>query len=89
MTIINDDSGVINKLKASLTDDARVVIYNRHMFIVQTTGLRSNVAQVDTKRNGQLPKSQPPKHQPVLWPTYQKVNWNDQKVDFLVGRSKC
>ncbi len=37
MTIINDDSGVINKLEASFTDDARVVIYNRHMFIVQAT----------------------------------------------------
>jgi hypothetical protein len=30
MTIINDDSRVINKLEASLTDDARVVIYDRH-----------------------------------------------------------
>jgi len=37
MTIVNDDSRVINKLEASLTDDARVVIYNRHMFIVQAT----------------------------------------------------
>jgi hypothetical protein len=26
-------------LKASLNDDARVIIYNRHMFIVQTTGV--------------------------------------------------
>ncbi len=38
MTIINDDSRVINKLEASLTDDARVIIYNCHMFIVQATG---------------------------------------------------
>ncbi len=38
MKIINDDSRVINKLEASLTDDARVVIYDRHMFIVQATG---------------------------------------------------
>ncbi len=38
MTIVNDDSRVINKLKTSLTDDARVVIYDRHMFIVQATG---------------------------------------------------
>ena len=38
MTIVNDDSGVINKLETSLTDDARVVIYDRHMFIVQATG---------------------------------------------------
>jgi hypothetical protein len=43
MTIINDDSRVINKLEASLTDDARVVIYNGHMFIVQATGLPSNI----------------------------------------------
>ncbi len=37
MTIINDDSRVINKLEASLTDDARVIIYDCHMFIVQAT----------------------------------------------------
>ncbi len=37
ITIINDDARVINKLEASLTDDARVVIYDRHMFIVQAT----------------------------------------------------
>jgi hypothetical protein len=35
MTIVNDDSRVINKLETSLTDDARVVIYDHHMFIVQ------------------------------------------------------
>jgi hypothetical protein len=38
MTIVNDESRVINKLDASLTDDARVVIYDCHMFIVQSTG---------------------------------------------------
>jgi hypothetical protein len=37
MTLVNDDSTVFNKLEASLTDDARVVIYNRQMFIVQAT----------------------------------------------------
>jgi hypothetical protein len=37
MTIINDDSRVINKLEASLTDDARVIIYDHHMFIKQAT----------------------------------------------------
>ncbi len=37
---VNDDSRIVNKLEASLTDDARVVIYNRHMFIVQATGLQ-------------------------------------------------
>jgi hypothetical protein len=39
MMIVSDNSGVINKLEASLNDDARVIIYNRHMFIVQATGL--------------------------------------------------
>ncbi len=38
VTIINYTSSGVNKLKASLNDDARVVIYNRHMFIVQATG---------------------------------------------------
>jgi hypothetical protein len=37
MKIVNDDSRVVNKLEVSLTDDARVVIYDRHMFIVQAT----------------------------------------------------
>ncbi len=36
--IINEDAKVINKFEASLTDDARVVIYDRHMFIVQAKG---------------------------------------------------
>ncbi len=35
--VINDDSRVVTKLATSLTDDARVVIYNCHMFIVQYT----------------------------------------------------
>jgi hypothetical protein len=38
MTIVNDDSRVVTKLETSLTAIARVVIYNRHMFIVQATG---------------------------------------------------
>jgi hypothetical protein len=38
MTIVNDDSKVIGKLVTSLTDDARVIIYDRHIFIVQATG---------------------------------------------------
>ncbi len=37
MAIVNDDSRVVNELKTLPTDDARVVIYNRHMFIVQAT----------------------------------------------------
>ncbi len=36
--IVNDASSVINKLEALLTEDARVVIYNRRVFIVQATG---------------------------------------------------
>ncbi len=38
ITIINDDSSIVNKFEASLTGDARVIIYDRHMFIVQATG---------------------------------------------------
>ncbi len=34
MMIVNVDSRVVNKLEASLNDDARVVIYDCHMFIV-------------------------------------------------------
>jgi hypothetical protein len=37
MMIVNDDSRAINKLEASLTDDARVIIYVCHMLIVQAT----------------------------------------------------
>jgi hypothetical protein len=29
---------IVNKLEALLTDDARVVIYDRYVFIVQATG---------------------------------------------------
>ncbi len=36
--IINDDSSIINKLETSPIDDARVIIYDRHMFRVQVTG---------------------------------------------------
>ncbi len=35
MMTVNDDSRVVNKLETSLTDDARVVLYDRHMFMVQ------------------------------------------------------
>jgi hypothetical protein len=38
MTIVNGDSGAINELEASLIDDAKVFIYDCHMFIVQVTG---------------------------------------------------
>ncbi len=39
MMIVNDNSSIVNKLGASLTDDARVIIYDSHMFIVQATGI--------------------------------------------------
>ncbi len=42
MMIVNDDSRVATTLETSLTDDARVVIYDRHMFIVQDTGLKEH-----------------------------------------------
>ncbi len=38
MPIINDDSRVVNLLEASITDDARVIIYDCHMFIIQAVG---------------------------------------------------
>jgi hypothetical protein len=38
MTIVNDDARIINKLGASLIDDARVVNYDCLMFVVQATG---------------------------------------------------
>ncbi len=41
MTLVNDDAKVINELEASLTDETRVIIYDRHMIIVQATGLLS------------------------------------------------
>ncbi len=40
VTIKNDDTSVINKLETSVNDDARVIIYDRHMFIVQATECR-------------------------------------------------
>jgi hypothetical protein len=36
--IVNNASSIVNKLAALLTEDARVVIYDRHVFIVQATG---------------------------------------------------
>ncbi len=59
MMIVNDDSRVIDKLEVSLTDDARVVIYNRHMFIVQATGLYHKTLDVHGKDKS-LPGTNPP-----------------------------
>jgi len=52
MTIVNDDARIINKLDASLTDIARVVIYSRHKFIVQATG--DNVIKLLTTVNNEF-----------------------------------
>jgi hypothetical protein len=52
MKIVNDDSRVINKLETSLTDDARVVIYDRQMFIVQATDFLLNIVCHFYKRLG-------------------------------------
>jgi hypothetical protein len=41
MTIIIDDSKIDNKLETSLTENARVIIYDRHMFIVLATGVNA------------------------------------------------
>ncbi len=37
--IVNDDYSIINKLETSFNDEASVIIYDRHMTIVQATGL--------------------------------------------------
>ncbi len=39
VTIVNYTSSDVNKPRASLNDDTRVIIYDRHMFIVQATEL--------------------------------------------------
>ncbi len=39
MTIVNDDSSIVIMWSFKLIDAARVVIYDRHMFIVQPTGV--------------------------------------------------
>ncbi len=41
ITIANDDSSIVNKFEASFADDARVIIYDCHMFMVQATGVFS------------------------------------------------
>ena len=52
MTIINDDSRVVNKLETSLTDNARVVLYDHHVFIVQATGCIHNTLFSSELTNG-------------------------------------
>jgi hypothetical protein len=40
-TIVNYASTIVNRLEALLTEDARVTIYDRHVFIVQATACLS------------------------------------------------
>ncbi len=35
ITTLNNDSSVVNKFETSLTNDARVIIYDRYMFTVK------------------------------------------------------
>jgi hypothetical protein len=48
-TIINYASSVVNKLGALLTDNARVIIYDCHVFIVQATEDFKKVVQISEK----------------------------------------
>ncbi len=45
--IVNDVSSINHKFEVALTDDARVVIYDHHMFIVQATGLSKTIHKLD------------------------------------------
>jgi hypothetical protein len=57
VTIVNYASSGFNKLRASLNDDARVIIYDRHMFIVQATGY-----QIMDFSHSKMAKGSPPSH---------------------------
>ncbi len=45
VTIVNDDTSVISEWSPKLIDDARVVIYDRNMFIIQVTGHQGHSSQ--------------------------------------------
>ncbi len=46
VTIVINDSSVISKWSFKLIDDPRVIIYDRHRFIIQATGLLDNPQNV-------------------------------------------
>jgi hypothetical protein len=50
MKIVNDDSSVVSKWSSEQIDVARVVIYDRNMFIIQATGLITPYYPVCLKR---------------------------------------
>ncbi len=58
MTIVNYASSSVNKLKASLNDDTRVIIYDRHMYIVQATGGQSSNLYLNVVHLWQLKTAQ-------------------------------
>jgi hypothetical protein len=41
MMIVNDNSSVVSEQSFLLIDDARGLIYDRHLFIIQATGLQN------------------------------------------------
>ncbi len=43
MKIVNDDSSIFSKQSFQLIDDARGVIYDRRMFIIQATAFRDSL----------------------------------------------
>jgi len=48
--IINFASSIVHKLKALLTDDARVIIYDHHVFMVQATVVTRHQEKMANKR---------------------------------------
>ncbi len=61
MTIVNDDSSIISEQSFQLIDDARGVIYDRRMFIIQATDL----CQLKSSKSMQLVSSTVVKHSPM------------------------
>ncbi len=55
MMIVNDDSSVVSVQSFELIDDARGVIYNRRMFMIQAIAVRvENVLQEQISLHTQL-----------------------------------
>jgi hypothetical protein len=51
VTVVNYASSSVNKLRASLNDDARVIIYDHHIFIVKATGAWLIVLYLVTRKH--------------------------------------
>jgi hypothetical protein len=49
ITNVNGNSRVVNQLETSRTDDVTVIIYDRHMFIAQASGVRVGVTYGELK----------------------------------------